>query len=108
MRPSDEIRSYATNSINVSKNSPLDQQGQNQLIHQLSIESIQVQTLLVAWSALWTQAHYEAPEDLWVKQVSKCSDDYQISEAVPSILAQSWSWPWGCQVADQKRAEQGP
>ena len=48
---------------------------------------------------LGTQPHYQAPGDLWVKNV-KCRDWFQLSEAAPSIMAQSW--PWGSQIAVKK------
>ena len=50
--------------------------------------------------ALGNQPRYEAPGDLRAEYVRR-NDRHRVSEAVPSIMAQSW--PWGSQTAVKKK-----
>ena len=50
---------------------------------------------------LGTQPHYKAPGYSQVKQVSICSDERRVSEAVPSTFTQRWLW--NSQVAVKKK-----
>ena len=53
----------------------------------------------VASRLLTTQPRYMVPDDLGSKLL-QCSDKYQVSEADPLIMTQSWSW--GSQIAVKK------